>query len=116
MKRVVLRTVLLALGAVLNRAARRHVFRTLLARHDAIARIPLKDGSVAWHDIISRHRVHAVAGIHQNPTVRMVFKDVDTALAMMRSRPHRGEVVHAAKNFKVMVTGADHLCAWFTLL
>ena len=39
-----------------------------------------------------------------------------TALAMMKPKPDMGEVVHAAKNFKVLVIGPDPLCVWFMQL
>lgn len=116
MKRVVLRTILFALGPMLSKAARRPAFRAFLNRHEIVAQIQLKDGSIGRHYLISRGKVKSVAGLHPNPMVRMVFKDVDTALTMMKPNPDMGAVVHAAKNFKVMVTGPDHLCVWFMQL
>ncbi len=116
MKRIVFRSILRGLAPMLNKAARRPVFREFLNRHDAVVQIQLKDGSIGRHYRITGGRVKAVAGLHPNPTVRMVFKDVATALAMMRPNPDMGEVVHAAKNFKVMVMGPDPLCVWFMQL
>ena len=117
MKRAVLRTILLALAPMLNRAAgTRPAFRAFLKRHDAVMQIQLKDGSLGrWFDVAAG-RVRSTAGIHPNPTVRMMFKDIDTALTMMKPNPDMGEVVHAAKNFKVQVLGPDPLCVWFMQL
>ncbi len=116
MKRVVLRTILFALGPMLNQAARRPVFRSFLKRHDAVVQIQLKDGSLGRHYVIAGGRVRSMAGLHPNPAVRMVFKDVDTALTMMKANADMGEIVHAAKNFKVQVLGPDPLCVWFMQL
>ncbi len=114
MKRAILRTILFALVPMLNRAAgTRPAFRAFLKRHDAIVQIQLKDGSLGRWFAIEAGKVRGTAGVHPNPDVRMAFKDVDTALTMMRPNPDMGEVVHAAKNFKVMVIGPDPLCVWF---
>ncbi|HSW25610.1 MAG TPA: molybdopterin-dependent oxidoreductase, partial [Burkholderiaceae bacterium] len=117
MKRLVLRTILLALGPMLGQAARsRPAFRAFARRHDAVVQIQLKDGSLGrWFDVRAG-RIRSRAGLHPNPQVRMMFKDVDTALTMMKPNPDMGEVIHAAKNFKVMVVGPDPLCTWWMQL
>ena len=117
MKRLVFQTILFALAPMLNKAAgTRPAFRAFMRRHDAIVQIQLKDGSIGRYFEISGGRVKSTKGIHPGPTVRMVFKDVQTALSMMKPNADMGEVVHAAKNFRVMVMGPDHLCVWFMQL
>jgi len=117
MKRAIFRTILFALGPVLNKTAgRRPAFRARLRQHDIVAQIRLKDGSIGRHFMISGGKVRSVSGLHPRPDVDMVFKDVATALTMMKPNPDMGEVVHAAKNFKVMVMGPDPLCVWFMQL
>jgi trimethylamine-N-oxide reductase (cytochrome c) len=114
MKHNLLRAILLALGPLLNRAARTNpAYRAFLKRHDIVAQIQLKDGRVARHFNIRSGRVRSMAGLHPSPDVAMVFKDIATALTMMRPNPDMGEVVHAAKNFRVVVQGDDALCVWF---
>lgn len=114
MKRVLLKTILMALAPMLNStAAKRPEFRKLLKQHDIVAQIRLKDGSISRYFEIKSGRVKSSKGMHPRPMVDMVFKDVDTAMTMMKPNPDMGEVVHAAKNFKVMVMGPDHLCVWF---
>ncbi|MCA0241229.1 MAG: molybdopterin-dependent oxidoreductase [Proteobacteria bacterium] len=117
MKRAVLRTILFALGPILDRAAKsRPTFRAFAKRHDLVAQIQLKDGSIGrWFDVRGG-RIKSHAGLHPNPQVRMVFKDLHTALTMLKPNPDMGEVVHAAKNFKVMVIGPDPLCVWWMQL
>lgn len=116
MKRQLLRLILVALGPMLTQAAKRPAFRSFLLRHELVAQIQLKNGSVARHYIFAGGKVRSVAGMHPNPAVRMVFKDVQTALAMLKPNADMGDVVHAAKNFKVMVMGPDPLCTWFMQL
>jgi len=117
MKRVILRTLLLGLGPLLDRAARgRPAFRAFAKRHDAVVQMQLKDGSIGRWFEVRAGRIRSHRGLHPNPGVRMMFKDVDTALTMMRPNPDMGEVVHAAKNFKVMVVGPDALCVWWMQL
>jgi len=111
------RAILFALGPILRRTARaRPAFRKELGRHRIIAQIQLKDGSIARHYVMAGGTVQSRAGLHPRPDVAMIFKDVATALAMMSPNPDMGEVVHAAKNFKVMVIGQDRLCVWFMQL
>ena len=43
----------------------------------------------------------------------MMFKDVDTALTMMKPKQDMGEIVHAAKNYKVQIVGPDPLAVWW---
>lgn len=117
MKRLVFRTILMGLTPMLNRAsASRPAFRAFMQRHDGVVQIQLKDGSIARHFVFKGGKARSVSGVHPAPMVRMVFKDVTTALTMMRPNPDMGAVVHAAKNFKVMVMGPDSLCVWFMQL
>ncbi|MDP9012431.1 MAG: molybdopterin-dependent oxidoreductase, partial [Pseudomonadota bacterium] len=117
MKRSILRAILLALPLLMRRAARAHpAFRAMLREHDLVAQIRLKDGSIGRHFLIKSGAIKARPGLHARPDVTMVFKDVATALTMMSPTPDMGEVVHAAKNFKVMVLGPDALCVWFMQL
>lgn len=117
MKRLVLRTVLFALSKLLDRAARsRPAFRAFANRHDAIVQIQLKDGSLGRWFEVRGGRIRSAAGLHPKADVRMMFKDVATALSMMKPGADMGEVVHAAKNFKVMVVGPDPLCVWWMQL
>ena len=113
-QRLVLSVILRALSPMINGAARRHPdFRALLARHDALIQIQLRDGSIARHYEVGGGKVRSRAGLAERPQVVMSFKDVATALAMMSPNADMGTVVHAAKNFKVMVMGPDHLATWW---
>ncbi|HTU00387.1 MAG TPA: molybdopterin-dependent oxidoreductase, partial [Candidatus Sulfotelmatobacter sp.] len=113
-KRAILRVILFGLAPTLTVLSLIYpALRAMLRRHDAIAQIQLKDGSIGRHFIVRGGRVKAVSGLHPKPDVVMMFKNVDTALTMMKPNPDMGEVVHAAKNFMVQVGGADPLVVWW---
>jgi hypothetical protein len=113
-KRAILRVILFALAPGLTVLSLIYpALRAMLRRHDAITQIQLKDGSIGRHFIVRGGRVRAVSGLHPKPDVVMMFKNVDTALMMMKPNPDMGEVVHAAKNFMVQVGGSDPLVVWW---
>lgn len=113
MKRLILKTILFGLPKVLNQTARKFpAFRERLMRHNCIAQIQLQDGSIGRILEIRGGKVESRAGIHPRPDVAMVFKDLPTALKFLKPNPDQGEIIHAAKNFKVMVKGPDVLVVW----
>jgi molybdopterin guanine dinucleotide-containing S/N-oxide reductase-like protein len=117
MKSLIFKVILAALPAMLKGTAKKNFkFREFLRRHNAIVQIQLKNGSVGRFYSFSNGVISSKAGFHSNPTVRMVFKDLRTALQMMKPNADMGEVVHAAKNFKVQVLGPDNLVVWFMQL
>jgi trimethylamine-N-oxide reductase (cytochrome c) len=44
----------------------------------------------------------------------MSFKDPATALMLLMPNRDQLEIIHAAKNFKVVTTGPDESVVWFT--
>jgi len=114
MKRTVLKTILLSVPYVLRRTARRYPeFRKTMQRHDCIVQIRLKDGSIGRYYTFHGGKVRADSGIHPKPDVAVVFKDVNTAVSFLKPPVDRAEVLHAAKNFRVLVIGDNELCVWF---
>lgn len=117
MKESVLRSILFALPVVLRRAARKHrPVADQLAQKNCVVQICLKDGSVGRYLIFRNGTVGSRSGMHPKPDVKMIFRDVQIALRFMTQRATRAEIVHAAKNFKVMVEGRDELIVWFMTL
>ena len=53
-------------------------------------------------------------GAASEAQVTMTFKDVATALKLLLPNRDQGEIIHAAKNFKVVTAGPDELVVWFT--
>ena len=114
MKKLLLRTILYALPKVLGLTARRHPkFRERLKQKDLTAYIGLLDGSIGRLLEVRNGRVTTCLGTAARADVSMLFRDVPTALKFLLPHPDQGEIIHAAKNFKVVAKGPDHLVVWF---
>lgn len=115
MKKILLKTILFALPKVLSFTARKHPqFRARLKQKNCTAYIGLQDGSIGRFLEIRGGKVIARAGKAAEADVSMLFKDLPTALKFLSPNPDMGEIVHAAKNFKVVAKGPDPLVVWFT--
>ena len=115
MKRQILKTILFALPKVLNHTARRYpAFRERLRQRRLFAWIGLKDGSIGRLLEIRDGKIHSRSGGRDRADVSMIFKDVATALTFLLPNPDPGDIIHAAKNFKVVTEGKDELVVWFT--
>lgn len=114
MKRQILRAILFALPKVLTVTAHRFpAFRARLRQRDLTARIEIQDGGVGRTFEFRSGRVRSRTGGAGKIDVRMTFKDVHTALKFLTPNPDQGEIIHAAKNFKVVTEGDDALVVWF---
>lgn len=114
MKRIILRAILFALTPVLNRTAAKYpALRAALKKHDYTAQIKLQDGSLGRTYTIRGGRVTSSASLRDGADVQMVFRDIATALAMLKPNADMADVVHAAKNFKVLVIGRNDLVVAF---
>ncbi len=117
MKRAALRTILFALTPVLNRTAAKHpTFRSALKRRDFSAQIKLRDGSIGRTFAFRSGRVTSTSSLARSADVQMIFHDLDTALTMLKPQADMAQVVHAAKNFKVLVIGRNELVVHFMQL
>ena len=113
--RQVLRTVLFALAKVLNVTALRvPAFRERLKQRNVVAWIGLQDGSIGRVVEIRNGRFRSRSGAAAQAEVTMLFKDVATALKFLLPNRDQGEIIHAAKNFKVVTSGPDEMLVWFT--
>ncbi len=117
MKSVVLKAILLSMPMVLRKSVRKDPdVDTHMRRHNCIAQIKLKDDSIGRYYEIADGKIRSHGGIHPSPDVAIVFKDVDTALIFLKPPADQGEILHAAKNFRVVVLGRDELVVWFMQL
>ena len=115
MNRQVLRTILVALPKVLNYTASRvPAFRERLRQRDIIAWIGLQDGSIGRIVEIRSGKFQSRPGTAAQAEVTMMFKDVATALKLLLPNRDQAEIIHAAKNFRVVTAGPDDLVVWFT--
>ncbi|PKO31296.1 MAG: pyrogallol hydroxytransferase large subunit [Betaproteobacteria bacterium HGW-Betaproteobacteria-7] len=114
MKKLLLKTILFALPKVLSFTARKHAaFRLRLKERNCTVYIGLQDGSIGRFLEIRGGRVQSRTGTAAEADVSMLFKDLPTALKFLMPNPDQGEIIHAAKNFKVVAKGPDHLVVWF---
>ncbi len=114
MKKLLLKTILFALPKVLNLTAWRYPkFRVRLKQRNCTAFIGLQDGSIGCTLVIRGGKVLSRPRNNLQPDVSLLFKDLPTALKFLMPNPDQGEIVHAAKNFKVIAKGPDKLVVWF---
>jgi trimethylamine-N-oxide reductase (cytochrome c) len=115
MRRQALNIILLALPKVLNHTARRvPAFGERLRQRDLTAWIGLQDASIGRIIELRRGRLRSRPGKAADADVTMVFKDVATALRSLLPNRKQADLIHAAKNFKVVTSGPDGLLVWFT--
>jgi trimethylamine-N-oxide reductase (cytochrome c) len=117
MKRTLLKTILFGIAHVLRLTAHRHAtFRQQMQLHDCTVQIKLKDNSLGRYYVFKGGKVKSTAGIHPKPDVTMLFYDLATALKFLKPPISQADVIHAAKQYKVLILGADHLVVWFMQL
>jgi len=112
-----LKATLIALPRVFAlKASSNKEFREHLSSRDCVVQFRVADNSVMRHLIFKGGKVTTAEGMHDAPDMVMQFKDVDTAVTLMTPPVNYGELIHAAKNFKVIVMGPDDVAGWFTQL
>lgn len=117
MKEMLLKTILFAIPHVLRRTARKYpAFLKEMRRFNCTVQIKLKDGSIGRYLTFTNGKVQSSSGMHAEPEVTLQFRDLSTALIFLKPPLDYAEVVHAAKNLRVMVMGPDNLCVWFMQL
>jgi trimethylamine-N-oxide reductase (cytochrome c) len=105
------------LSQVMRLFARRHpAFARHMAGYDGVAQIRLQDGSQGRWFAFRAGRLETGRGLHANPDLSLVFRDLDTAVSFLDPRVDQALIVHAAKNFKAMVQGDEDGIAWFMQL
>lgn len=114
MKKLMLRSILVALPLVIKMAAKKHrLVRDKLKSQNMVLQIRLRDGSVVRHFLFQGGTVVGRPGKHPRPDAEMVFKNVAAALALMKPSPDYAVVIDALKNFKAMAFGRDDCIVWF---
>lgn len=114
MRTAVLKSILLALPQALKLSGKR--FRAQaeeLKRHDAVIQIQIKDGSIGRSYFFEGGKIRSKAGVLPECDVRIIFKDVETAVRLLTPPVDRAEAIHAAKNFYILQIGPDDLVQWF---
>jgi molybdopterin guanine dinucleotide-containing S/N-oxide reductase-like protein len=114
---VVMRVILFGLAKVLQRSAQKyHAVAKEMVRYNCTVQIMLKDRSVGRYYIFQNGKVRSVGGIHPKADVTMLFRDLATAAIFLKPPQKQSEIVHAAKQFRVLVLGRDEMVVWFMQL
>lgn len=117
LKETKLKTILFALPLLFGvKAKKSKSFKRALSERDCIVQVRLADHSIGRYYEFKSGKVKMHKGHHKAPDMIMHFKDLDTALTMMTPPIDYAEVIHAGKNFKVMMMGDDEAIAWFAQL
>ena len=114
MQKKILETILFALPQMLRLSAKRFPKQAeTMRQHNAIIQMQTKDGAVGRWYKFENGKIITKPGILPEVGVRIIFKDVATAVRLLTPPIDRGEAVHAAKNFQILQIGPDHLIQWF---
>jgi trimethylamine-N-oxide reductase (cytochrome c) len=117
MNSLVLKAILLGVPLIITRTARKYPeFRRTLQKHNCVIQIQLKDGSIGRHYIFENGKIKSKAGLHPAPDASVIFKDIPTALTFLKPPFNQAEIVHAAKNFRVVTPGRSEILVWFMQL
>ena len=115
--KAILKVILFSVPIVLRRTAKKYpAFLEEMSRHNCTVQIKLKDDSIGRYYSFHDGRVTSGTGIHPHPDVQMIFRDLQTALVFLKPPMDRAEIVHTAKQFRVVITGPDELVVWFMQL
>src|SRR5271166_6791156 len=104
-KRQVLKAILFALPKAMNYTASRiPAFRERLKQRDLVAWIGLMDGSIGRIVEIKSGKFRSRSGPASEAQVVMAFKDATTALQALLPNRKQSDIIHNAKNFKMVTT------------
>ena len=114
MKTAVLKIILLAIPVLISRTAQKFPeIRKTLRERNCIIQIKLRDGSIARHYIFHNGTVKSKAGVHPESDAAIIFKDISTALTFLKPPFNQAEIVHAAKNFRLVTPVRSEMLVWF---
>ena len=88
-------------------------FAARLGRRKAVVQLRLRDKSLGRYFVFDKGSVKGHAGLHDAPDMSLVFLDIETMYGFLVPPLKRADIVHAAKNFKVVVQGDDPTAVWF---
>lgn len=117
MKRAKLKLILRALPVMFRAKARTNKdFAGHLKSRNCVVQITVRDQSVARYFEFQDGKIKTAGEMHSSPDMVMLFKDVETGARLMTPPVDYAEMIHAGKNFRVMLIGDDEVVAWFALL
>jgi len=110
----ILSGVLLSLGFMLKRTARKHAeFRNRLRQKNLTAQIKLKDNSVGRFYTLEDGRLTSKGGVHGSPDVTIIFASARVALEVLMPPRNQLDAINAMKNFQMGIEGKEELTNWW---
>lgn len=107
--------ILFGLGAAMRFSALRYpAFKRKISERNAIVQIMTKDKSAGRYFVFTNGKVATGSGVHSKPDVRLIIKDVETAMTLFVPPFRHSDFVNAIKNFKLDIDGPDEATRWFT--
>jgi molybdopterin guanine dinucleotide-containing S/N-oxide reductase-like protein len=117
MKKITLKTILFGLSIVLKSSAKRNEsVRQHMGSRRCKAQIRLKDGSIGRSYIFDGTRIETGSAMVEKPDAEIIFSDLETALEFLNPKVTFADIIHAAKNFRVLTLGDDAAVVWFMQL
>lgn len=115
-ERIQLKAILAILGGatVLAQRLNRHVAEHI-RQQDGVAEIRTEDGRVGRHFRISRGKISSRRGTHASPNYALVYKDVPTALRIMKQGSEEASMM-AMANGELRFDGDFTFGMWFNEL
>lgn len=100
-------------GLLMKKAAKSNeAFQKQLVGKDVVIQIQTGDTEKGRHFIIKDSKVQSKSGLQEKPSLGLVFKDADTALAVMTSKD-KNAFMKAVQEKDLMVKGDFSLLMWF---
>jgi len=82
-------------------------FRAFLCERNCAVQLRTADNEVARYFVFDNGKVQSSSGLHPAPDMTMRFQDVETALALTTPPIDYAEMIHAGKNFRVILEGDE---------
>lgn len=117
LKSTMLKTILFALGPIFNRtSSNSESFREDARKYDCVFQLKIKNNKIGRFYTLKDGKVTSKAGIHPNPDISLIFKNIDVALNVLRPDAKAAYKIHCAKNFLLTAEGKDPMVNWLTIL
>ena len=88
-------------------------YQARLAERNMVVQIQTADGGAGRYIVFEDGRIRSSAGLHDNPTVALIFKTAAIGAKLLMPPINQLEQIDALKNFLVRLEGPDDDAVWF---
>ncbi len=88
-------------------------YQARLAERNMVVQIQTADGGAGRYIVFEDGRIRSGAGLHDNPTVALIFKTAAIGAKLLMPPIDQLEQIDALKNFLVRLEGPDDNAVWF---